>query len=202
MRSVLLGCSLLLLGACATVSMVPGEASVETGIGGQKTPLQKASIEFCDGAEQKGWIKAGNGLAGLANILMHGRGDEANGASHYADQIGAATAPPADIVTQIASDAEEARLGLASVTAEAERLLADTESEASRGDVTSFERALVRAQRVSRAFADAIEIVSERTTDVADANAALSDFTADIDKARLTADELAERYASLGESSI
>ena len=202
MRSVLLSCSILFLGACATVSMVPGEANVETGLGGQKSALQVASIEFCDGAEDKGWINAGNGLAGLANILMHGREDADGEAGHYSDRIEAATAEPAEIVTRIATDAEEARLGLAKVSAEATAILAEGESETRRADVTSYERALVRAQRVSRAFTDALSIVSERTGDTDVADTALTEFNAEIDAARLTADELAARYASIGDTSI
>lgn len=182
--------------------MVPGEASVETGLGGETSPLQTASNTFCEGAEAQGWVSAGNGLAGLASVLMNGGGEGEREARTYAEQIAAESADPASSVIRIANDAEAARLGLSNVTAEAAAVLADPQGEASRSDVTSYERALVRAQRVARAFTDALDIVSARTSDVEAAAQALSRFNAEIDAARRTADDLAARYASLGETSI
>lgn len=200
MRSVILSVGLLLLPACATVSMVSGEASVETGITQTQTALRTTSEAYCERAANEGWISAPNSLAAIASVLLNGSAERADEET-YADRIGAETAAPAEVARQIAADADAARLGLAEIVAEAEHVLADEASETGRADVTSFERALVSAQRARRAFSLAEETLAQRTANTAPADAALDLFTAQIDEARRTADALAARYAAISESA-
>jgi hypothetical protein len=201
MRIVFLGATLCVLAGCATVSMVPGEATVETGLSAEQTALRATSEAYCETLEDKGWVSASNGFANLASILMHGQSAEGDGAG-YLDQFEDATDSPAELVSRIAADAASARAGLQGVTLEASRVLADQSAETQRGDVTSFERALVRAQRASRAFSSARDIVAGRTSETGPADEAIAAFEGDIDDARRLADELANRYAGIGETSI
>ena len=198
MRSVVLSLSLCLLGCCATVSMMPGETTVESGLSHNQSALRKVSAEYSDSAAEQGWVEASGGLAGFADMLINGRGDAPD---DYATRIGAATNAPAIVLSRISADSEAARTGLASVSQEAKAVLNSAAADAAtRTDVMSYERALVRAQTAYRNFQSALSTVAARSDmdmDTAPVDAELSDFADTIDSARKTADKLADKYASL-----
>ena len=198
MRSVFLSLSLCLLGGCATVSMMPGEATVESGLSHNQSALRKVSAEYSDTATKEGWVEASGGLAGFADMLINGRSDAPD---DYATRIGAATNAPALVLSRISADSEAARTGLAAVSVEAKAVLNSAASDAAtRTDVMSYERALVRAQTAYRNFQSALSLVAARDDmdmDTAPVDAELSDFADTIDSARKTADKLADKYASL-----
>ena len=198
MRSVVLSLSLRLLGGCATVSMMPGETTVESGLSHNQSALRKVSAEYSDSATAQGWVEASGGLAGFADMLINGRGDAPD---DYATRIGAATNAPAIVLSRISADSEAARTGLASVSQEAKAVLNSVAADAAtRTDVMSYERALVRAQTAYRNFQSALSTVAARSDmdmDTAPVDAELADFADTIDSARKTADKLADKYASL-----
>ncbi|MCI4643920.1 MAG: hypothetical protein MRY64_03970 [Hyphomonadaceae bacterium] len=182
--------------------MVSGEAMVETGLDANQTALRTASDEFCDKLEDNGWVTASTGLAGLASILMNGSKAAAVETGDYLNQFEDETHSPDTLVVQLAQDAEQVRIGLIAVTGEAQTVLANTDTQTQRGDVTSFERALVRAQRARRTFASARDLLAERTDALDPADIAIARLDAEIDAARHAADDLAARYASLGGSAV
>ncbi|KCZ92862.1 putative lipoprotein [Hyphomonas johnsonii MHS-2] len=178
--------------------MVPGEATVESGLSHNQSVLRKVSAEYCDGAVEAGWVEASGGLAGLASALINGRAEPGE---NYAARIGAATDAPALVLSRISSDAQAARAGLAGVSDEARTVLSsDDKNAATRTDVMSYERALVRAQMAYRSFQAALSEVSARDdmdVDTAPVDLELESFAGTIDDARKTADGLADKYASL-----
>ena len=202
MRSVVLTVSLCLLGGCATVSMVPGQATIVSGLSHNQSVLRKVSGEYCDEAVKSGWVQASGGLAGLADTLINGRKATVE---NYAARIGAETNAPSLVLSRISSDAQSARSGLVNVSEEANALLDSPDSDAaSRADVMSYERALVRAQMAYRNFQTALSTVAARDDmdmDTAPIDAELADFADTIDAARETADGLADKYASLNSKS-
>ncbi|MBA3069480.1 MAG: hypothetical protein FP825_13495 [Hyphomonas sp.] len=200
MRSVLLGVSLCVLAGCATVSVVPGEATFETSLTKNQSELREASNAYCEEVVTSGWIDESGGIASLADTLMHGKTEAAGSAGFYATRIGAETKAPALVLGRIVADSQAARSGLAEVTGEAEALLRGRDKTASnRGDVMSFERALVRAQMAHRGFQEALDLVSVRADmDVQPILAEIDSFAVLIDDARSIADRLAERYMSDG----
>jgi hypothetical protein len=202
MRSVILSVSLCLLGGCATVSMVPGETTVLSGLSHNQSELRKVSSEYSDGAVAAGWVQSSGGLAGLANTLINGRGVEAE---DYASRIGADVNAPSIVLSRISADTQSARSGLANVSGEANAVLKGKANDAtSRSDLMSFERALVRAQMAYRSFQSALSQVAARDDmdmDTASVDAELADFADTIDSARKTADRLADKYASLDSKS-
>ncbi len=201
MRSVILGVSLCLLAGCATVSMVPGEALVQAGLSQNQSALRTASTEYCDKAVDAGWVKSNGGLAGLANTLINGITNDQAEANTYAELIGAGTEAPALVLARIVSDSQAARTGLNEVSREAHTLLQETGNHtATRADVMSYERALVRAQMAYRSFQSALSEVSARDDmdiDTAPVDKELGAFEDVIDNARETADRLADKYASV-----
>ena len=202
MRSVVLTISLCLLGGCATVSMVPGQVTVLSGLSHNQSVLRKVSGEYCDEAVKSGWVQASGGLAGLADTLINGRNSTVE---DYASRIGADKNAPSLVLSRISADAQSARSGLANVSDEANVILRSPESDAaSRADVMSYERALVRAQMAYRNFQSALSTVASRDDmdmDTAPIDAELADFADTIDAARETADGLADKYASLNSKS-
>lgn len=196
MRSVLVCVSLGVLAGCATVSVVPGETTVETALTKSQSALRKTSDAYCDHLAAKGWAEADKGLAGFADLLIRGRNASEQTLPAYASEIGAASRAPVLVLARISSDSESARKGLEDVTLEARDVLGNARGDASnRNDVIAFERALVRAQMAHRNFQDALEIVSARADmDVSPVEAEIGDFAASIDEARRIADDLAERY--------
>jgi len=197
MRSVLVCVSLGVLAGCATVSVVPGETTVETALTKSQSALRKTSDAYCDHLAAKGWAEADKGLAGFADLLIRGRSASEQTLPAYASEIGAASRAPVLVLARISADSESARKGLEDVTLEARDVLGNARGDASnRNDVIAYERALVRAQKAHRNFQDALEIVSARADmDVSPVEAELGDFATSIDEARRVADDLAERYA-------
>ena len=202
MRSLVLGVSLCLLTGCATVSMIPGEASFETSLTQHQSALRKISADYCDATVENGWVEASGGLMGFANTLINGQSEEAE---DYASRIGAASSAPSLVLARIVSDTQAARNGLSNVSREARDLLrSEANDAASRTDVMSYERALVRAQMAYRNFQGALGEVTAREDmdmDVAPVDRELKAFADTIDSARDTADGLADKYASLNSSS-
>jgi len=182
--------------------MVPGETTVESGLSHNQSVLRKVSSEYCDAVVEAGWIQASGGLAGLADTLINGRG---NAVEDYAARIGAGNNAPALVLSRISADTQSARTGLSSVSNEAIAVLKDSgDATATRSDVMNYERALVRAQMAYRNFQSALSTVASRPDmdiDTALVDAELADFADTIDEARKTADELADKYASLNTKS-
>lgn len=203
MRSVLLGVSLCVLAGCATVSVVPGEATVETALTKPQSELRQASNAYCDAVVAAGWVEEADGFSTLADTLMHGRTEVAGAPGFYADRIGANSKAPALVLARIISDSQSARTGLADVASEAEAVLRSRNTNASnRGDVMSFERALVRAQMAHRGFQEALDLVSVRADmDVQPIASEIENFAREIDDARRIADRLADRYVAEGGAS-
>lgn len=203
MRSIVLGASLCLLAGCATVSMVSGETSVETSLTQSQSALRKVSAEYCTDAIKKGWIEATGGLAGFASTLINGKSDDET--RDYASRIGAKSDAPSLVLARIVSDAQAARTGLADVSREARDVLeTGGQDSATRADVMSYERALVRAQMAYRNFQGALGDVTSRSDmdmDIAPVDRELKSFADTIDDARDTADGLADKYASLSRST-
>jgi len=196
MRSVLVCVSLGLLAGCATVSVVPGEATVETALTQSQSALRKTSDAYCDHLAAKGWAEADKGLAGFADLLIRGRSASEQRAPAYASDIGAGSRAPVLVLAKISADSESARKGLEDVTLEARQVLDRSKSVTSnRNDVIAYERALVRAQMAHRNFLEALEIVSARADmDVTPIENEIAAFAAAIDEARRVADDLAARY--------
>lgn len=203
MRSLLIGVSLGFLAGCATVSVVPGEATVETALTSSQSELRQASNAYCDATVAEGWVEEAGGLAGLADTLVRGRSNETGGPGFYAARIGAQTKAPALVLARISADSDAARKGLETVTLEADTVLRSRDKNASnRGDVMSFERALVRAQMAHRGFQEALDLVSVRSDmDVTPIVMQVEAFAEKIDEARRMADRLAERYVGDGATS-
>jgi hypothetical protein len=196
MRSVLLSVSLCVLAGCATVSVVPGDATVETALTKSQSELRAASLAYCDLLVTKGWVEDADAFATLADTLMHGKSGEENPQGFYATRIGVTTKAPAIVLGLIASDSQSARQGLAKVVLEANAVLkAGEKNAANRGDLMSLERAVVRAQMAHRGFQEALDLVSVRSDmDVKPIVAQVDAFADTIDNARVIADKLAELY--------
>ena len=181
--------------------MVPGEALVSAGLSQNQSALRTASTDYCDKAVEAGWVKSDGGLAGLANTLINGITSDQARANTYAARIGADSEAPALVLARIATDTQNARSGLTDVSREAQTLLTDNNQKgATRADVMSYERALVRAQMAYRSFQSALGEVSARSDmdiDTAPVDKELDDFATVIDNARDTADQLADKYAAV-----
>tara|TARA_R110000751_G_scaffold2632_3_gene14031 strand:- start:11088 stop:11639 length:552 start_codon:yes stop_codon:yes gene_type:complete len=182
--------------------MVPGEATVVSGLSHNQSVLRKVSSDYCDAVVDAGWVQSSGGLAGLADTLINGRSDKVE---DYAARIGAGKNAPSLVLSRISADTQSARSGLASVSTEANAVLTNSgDATANRTDVMSYERALVRAQMAYRNFQGALSTVAARADmdmDTAPVDAELADFADTIDAARKTADELADKYASLNSKS-
>ena len=204
MRNAFICSAILLFSGCATVSMTSGETVVTTEMSAQQSALRVASNDFCDKAEKRGWVGKATSIFGYANRLINGQksDDSAKEAHDYAELIGAETHMPSTVFDRIEQDAEDARAGLIKVTGKASRVLSGDAEKAGRGDVMSYERALVNAQKSHRAFARAADLAAMRAGGVPEeTEEALASLANEIDAARETADVLADRYASLGSAT-
>ena len=200
MRIVSICFAALLASGCATVSMTSSETVVKADISERQSALRIASDEYCDIAEERGWVEKATSIFGFANRLINGDSAEPKSEieSDYAALVGAETEAPESVFQQIKLDADAARVGLVEVTGTASVILSSTDTETGRGDVMSYERALINAQKSHRAFSRAADLAAQRTGSVpVETEAALASLANEIDTARDTADTLADRYASI-----
>lgn len=175
-------------------------AVVTTEVTEEQSALRKFSERFSDMAETRGWVAKSMSIFGFANRLINGESDadKAEANREYANLIGADTAVPSETFDRVSSDAAAAREGLVEVTDLATDVLSSDEDAADRRDVMSYERALVSAQKSHRAFSKAADLAARNAGTVPeDTEKALEDLANEIDKARDTADTLAEKYAAL-----
>ena len=176
-------CVSALAGGCATVSMVPGDTTIVAPATAEQSALRQAAETFVERASADGWIGPEADFASLANVLMNGSNDTVD------------SSPSASEMTleKLEAEAREARIALATVTDIAQTVLAVDGDSAARADVVSFERVLVTAQKARRNF---IVILTDSGVErAASTDLAIQAFEAEIDRARRTADLLAERYA-------
>ncbi len=198
MRNVLM--SLLLvssLGACATVSMVSTEATVETGISSEQSSLRKISSAYIEQAERKSWIAKNKGLLGFAKVLMDGssKDGEAKTAS-YTQNLQDQAAATNQQISLLTTDIESAAHGLDVATMEANKLLdSDQTHKGLRADLVSYESALVTAKKARRTFVTTLTEVDSEGVYADAVNTAIGTFDTSIDNARKAADRLAD-YAA------
>ena len=187
--------ALACVSGCATVSMVPGEATVETGIAVEQSSLREVSNAYIKQAKSEKWIEDTGGIWGLARVLMDGasKSDQSE-ASNYVEHVKSETSSSMEKLSRISADIGAAQRGLNVVVIEAEALLgADVDAKSLRTDVFSFESALVTAQQSRRNFAKAIDASSLGGMQVAaDAETALAAFDSSLDAAKIVADKLAD----------
>lgn len=200
MRIVSICIGALLASGCATVSMTASETVITSNITETQSALHAASNEFCDTAEERGWVAKATSIFGFANRLINGDSakSKAEAERDYASMVGAEFEATDRVFQRIKTDAEAARLGLIEVTGTATGVLASDDSETGRSDVMSYERALVNAQKSHRAFSRAADLAAVRSGSVpTETEEALASLANEIDTARDTADTLAERYAQM-----
>ena len=196
MRSVLITVLLASsLGACATVSMVSSEATVETGLTAEQSSLRKVSDAYIDLAERKNWVAKSGGLLGFARVLMDGMSsDDVEDGSAYTAALTNETSSDAQVAL-LRGDIESATHGLNVATMEAEKLFgAGISAKSLRADLVSYESALVTAKKARRTFVTTLtELEIDGASQPADA---LTEFDASISAASSAADKLAD-YAAL-----
>ena len=194
MRSVLVAVLLASsLGACATVSMVSSEATVETGLTAEQSSLRKVSDAYIDLAERKHWVAKSGGLLGFARVLMDGSSDDGKDGAYAAELQSAAVTVEAQ-EARLREDIEGATHGLNVATMEAEKLFeVDLPAKSLRADLVSYESALVTAKKARRTF---VSTLAQLEIDGAAATTdALTAFDSSIDEARDAADKLADLAA-------
>ena len=202
MRSVVFALSALTLTGCATVSVVPGTASVNGNLSENQSSLRATSDAFCAQVREAGWVEETDGILGFARMLMRGVQDEGASQNTYAKRIGAETDSTDLVFSRIAEDAEQARQGLSRMLFEAEAILRD-DGHADRDDVMYFERSLISAQDAHRNFAQAADLTSKRSGYVPQGvDRALADLAREIDESRRVADDLADLQAELDDKTV
>jgi len=197
--------SALALSGCATVSMVSGQALVETGLGKESSSVEQVCEAYVSNAEAEAWVKPSPGFFGLARTLVTGEQSASTGeASAYLKRIEADTAPVETVMARITTDVGRARSGLDIASSETLNALTEQDKDTAllKAQLISFESALITAQKSRRTFITAFEVVSDRSAshDATEFNAALNAFDLSIDAARITADKLANAYSTVAMS--
>lgn len=176
------------LAGCATVSMVPGETTVETGIAAEQSSLRQVSNAYIKQAKREKWIEDTGGFWSLAKVLVDGSDKTDSKTASYVDHI--KSDDPTSSLSRVTADIQASQRGLDVVVREADKLLGASISEKSlRTDVYSFESALVTAQQSRRNFALAVDTLSGDRVAATDA---LTAFDASIDLAKDKADQLVD----------
>ena len=196
-RSVLTSLGLALaLSACATVSVVPGTSTVETGITQKQSSLRLAAVAFNETAVARGWINESLGFVDLARVLVDGKTNTQAEEKTYASLIGADVRPTDEIIATLITDVSDAETALSLVSDEADAFFTgrtEIDTRTAREDLVSFERALVQAQRSRRAFIEAMSVAG--ISETADLAGAFESLDLEVARARDLADQMAAEYS-------
>ena len=181
----------VLCASCATVSMQP--ASMTASVIKPKSELQQTAEAFSDDATEAGWVESRDAVSFLARSLFGNDGDDET-PDDYASLISADTAPVTDVQLRLEGDVESALETLVYVNAQAEALLASDE-EIVRGDVSSFEEALITARESRRSFNRAADALAERGSNVSvNTEIAFTQMDQEIDRMSDIADRLVNHW--------
>jgi hypothetical protein len=192
---------LLPLAACGTVSMVSGQALVETSFAAEKSSLEKVCDSYNQKARDAHWVAPSGGLFGLARTLVDGDRTDEDGQDAYLEAHTIQQVTPERALSQIVDDVTQARAGLEIVTDEARMTVwtATLNGFDLRSEMMSFETVLVTAQRSRRTFVSASQVVrdaaGQAALDMSAFETALGELDRAIDGARETVDLLAAAYA-------
>lgn len=189
--------STLALTGCATVSVVPGTATVETQISEQQSALRESAVSFQTIAVSRGWISETRGFFDLARVLVEGGSETPDDAKNYASLIGAEARAPQDVLSTLTADISDAIDAFTDVSGQANTFL-DADIDAStiniRADLVSYERALVQAQQTRRSFIEAATLAGVDSS--IEVTTLIARMDAEIDVARDFADKIASDYSS------
>ena len=183
------------LTACATVSVVPGNATVSTSVTQEQSELRAASLAFNETAVSRGWVSEGRGMLDIARVLVEGApSQDTDQRSTYADLIGVGVRSEAELAATIIADARDAAAALSKVSGVAAALLDSApDADTIRADLVSFERVLIQAQQTRRVFLDVLTAAD--IVVAGDIETAVNGLEVQIDQARTLADRLATEYA-------
>lgn len=181
----------VLCASCATVSMQP--ASMTASIVRPKSDLQQTAEAFSDDAADAGWVQSRDAVSFITNSLF-GNGDESGAATEYVDLIEAGTAPVADVQSRLQADTRQALASLVQINLQASELLS-SDAEIVRGDVSSFEDALITARDCRRSFNHAVDALAQReATMTVETEIAMTGLDEQIDQMSNLADQLVDRW--------
>ncbi len=181
----------VLCASCATVSMQP--ASMTASIVRPKSDLQQTAEAFSDDAADAGWVQSRDAVSFITTSLF-GNNDDESAAGDYVEVIQASSAPVADVQSRLQADTEQTLIALTEINAQANALLS-SDNEIVRGDVSSFEDALITARDCRRSFNHAADALAERDATVTvETEIALSGLDEQIDRMSGLADQLVERW--------
>ena len=192
-----LALSCVALTGCATVSVVPGSATVETAVSQPQSALRASAEAFQTTAVSRGWIGETRGFFDLARVLVEGNPEISEDTNDYATLIGVGVRSSDDVLATLTVDASDAAKALSDVSSDASAFLSagiDASSTDIRDDLVSYERVLVQAQQVRRSFIEAaLQANLEENSQV---TVLIEQIDAEIDTARGLADQIAEQYSS------
>ena len=186
---------------CGTVSMVSGQALVETSFTVEKSSLVRVCDSYNENAQSAQWVAPTAGLFDLARTFVDGEQGKVHPQNAYLDELFLLSDEPAVLLKQIVSDVEQARSGLEIVTEEAEATVwsATLVGEGLRAEMMSFETVLITAQKSRKTFLSSSHTLvgwaAPSRLGMAEFESALAAFDAAIENARNTADLLASAYA-------
>ena len=181
----------VLCASCATVSMQP--ASMTASIVRPKSDLQQTAEAFSDEAADAGWVQSRDAVSFIANSLF-GNNDAEAAPGDYVSLIEAETAPVETVQRRLQTDTQETLASLVTINAQAGALLA-SDAEVVRGDVSSFEDALITARDCQRSFNHAVDALAERdATASVQTDIALTQINEEIERMSSFADRLVSRW--------
>ncbi len=178
----------LSLGACATVEMVPGQASQESAAvidSVDRLALRRSAKALAYNFAQNGWIEKKSGTAQTAaGVLLRGLKPKTQTAS--AQDIYAANAPS---VMLVKSDISAASLQVRSLADMAVTVLsADPDAKALSKDLRALEKALLAARKSEMTFGAALSAKG-----VADTKADTLGLSQSTDALRAVTDSIAQQ---------
>lgn len=173
---------------CATVSVYE-PVTAEVSLSEDQSQLHAAAEAFSKAAREKGLAFGEASLSSLADMLS-GKQSDANA---YWRRVGADKAAPTAVISRVRDDLGASAKGLSDLDTMAQALIGKGEPE--RGDVTSFERALIHARQSRDSFSDALTQVNKRTTSEYQITLELAPLDKALAHARVTADDLAAAHS-------
>ncbi|MEM7493602.1 MAG: hypothetical protein AAF296_09490 [Pseudomonadota bacterium] len=203
MRFLVIGCAVLAtLGGCATVSMAPASqmiisASVTEG----QSEFRQTCSDFSENVYARDLITKRNGVSQVFNMLAFGESIETADTA-YRERVQIDTAPASVVYKTIEADAAWATRNLDQITGQVSGLLENAKSKDAtsslRKDLVAFEEVLVLSKRVRLSLIDAMDqLDGQASEERAEAEIAIADYEASIDKAAKYIERLSDAHAKV-----
>ncbi|MEO1641837.1 MAG: hypothetical protein AAFR74_00770 [Pseudomonadota bacterium] len=169
-----------------------------------QSEFREICSDFTTAIYKRDLVTERNGVAQVFNMLAFGQSIETTDTA-YRERVQLETAPASVVFKTVEADAKWATRHLDDITAQVSRLIETAATDNSdlnlRKDLVAFEEVLVLSKKTRVSFIDVMsDFEGQSSVERVEADLAITEFEAAIDKASAYIERLSDAYAALNET--